>query len=55
MLVPILAPAVCWKVTVLGKGEMAALHQKLHVYHRTRAVLYTIREGLVDVDGLEGS
>jgi DNA-binding NarL/FixJ family response regulator len=37
------------------RNHVSNIYKKLHVYDRTQAVLYAIREGLVDVDGVEGS
>ncbi len=35
------------------RNHISNIYKKLHIYDRTQAVLYAIREGLVDVDGLE--
>ncbi len=35
------------------RNHISNIYKKLHVYDRTQAVLYAIREGLVDVEGLE--
>ncbi len=35
------------------RNHVSNIYKKLHVYDRTQAVLYAIREGLVDVNGLE--
>ena len=35
------------------RNHISNIYKKLHVYDRTQAVLYAIREGLVDVDNLE--
>jgi DNA-binding NarL/FixJ family response regulator len=35
------------------RNHISNIYKKLHVYDRTQAVLYAIREGLVDVDILE--
>lgn len=37
------------------RNHVSNIYKKLHVYDRTQAVLYAIREGLVDVDGVGGS
>ena len=37
------------------RNHISNIYKKLHVYDKLGAVLYAIREGLVDVDGLEGS
>ena len=34
------------------RNRVSNIYKKLHVYDRTQAVLYAIREGLVDVDGV---
>ena len=34
------------------RNHVSNIYKKLHVYDRTQAVLYAIREGLVDVDGV---
>ena len=36
------------------RNHISNIYKKLHVYDKLGAVLYAIREGLVDVDGLEG-
>ena len=36
------------------RNHVSNIYKKLHVYDRTQAVLYAIREGLVDVDGMKG-
>jgi DNA-binding NarL/FixJ family response regulator len=36
------------------RNHISNIYRKLHVYDRTQAVLYAIREGIVDVEGLEG-
>jgi DNA-binding NarL/FixJ family response regulator len=36
------------------RNHISNIYKKLHIYDRTQAVLYAIREGLVDVDRLEG-
>lgn len=36
------------------RNHVSNIYKKLHVYDRTQAVLYAIREGLIDADGLEG-
>ncbi len=36
------------------RNHVSSIYKKLHVYDRLGAVLYAIREGLVDVDGFEG-
>ena len=36
------------------RNHISNIYNKLHVYDKLGAVLYAIREGLVDVDGLEG-
>ncbi|PLS85734.1 MAG: hypothetical protein CYG60_11030 [Actinobacteria bacterium] len=33
------------------RNHVSNIYKKLHVYDRTQAVLYAIREGLVDVEG----
>ncbi len=33
------------------RNHVSNIYKKLHIYDRTQAVLYAIREGLVDVDG----
>ena len=35
------------------RNHVSNIYKKLHVYDRTQAVLYAIREGLVDVDGMK--
>ena len=35
------------------RNHISNIYKKLHVYDRTQAVLYAIREGLVDVEDLE--
>jgi DNA-binding NarL/FixJ family response regulator len=35
------------------RNHISNIYKKLHVFDRTQAVLYAIREGLVDVDNLE--
>jgi len=35
------------------RNHISNIYKKLHVYDRTQAVLYAIKEGLVDVEGLE--
>jgi DNA-binding NarL/FixJ family response regulator len=35
------------------RNHISNIYKKLHVYDRTQAVLYAIREGLVDVENLE--
>jgi two-component system response regulator DegU len=35
------------------RNHVSNIYKKLHVYDRTQAVLYAIREGLIDADGLE--
>ena len=35
------------------RNHISNIYKKLHVYDRTQAVLYAIREGLVEVDNLE--
>ena len=35
------------------RNHISNIYKKLHVYDRTQAVLYAIREGIVDVDKLE--
>lgn len=35
------------------RNHISNIYRKLHVYDRTQAVLYAIREGIVDVDKLE--
>ena len=37
------------------RNHVSNIYKKLHVYDRTRAVFYAIREGLVDVDGAGNS
>lgn len=36
------------------RNHVSSIYKKLHVYDRLGAVLYAIREGLVDVDSFEG-
>ncbi len=36
------------------RNHISNIYKKLHVYDKLGAVLYAIREGLVDVEGLEG-
>jgi DNA-binding NarL/FixJ family response regulator len=36
------------------RNHISNIYKKLHVYDKLGAVLYAIREGLVDLDGLEG-
>src|SRR5918999_930699 len=36
------------------RNHVSNIYKKLHVYDRTQAVLYAIREGLIDADGIEG-
>ncbi len=36
------------------RNHVSNIYKKLHVYDRTQAVLYAIREGLVDVDRMKG-
>jgi DNA-binding NarL/FixJ family response regulator len=36
------------------RNHVSSIYKKLHVYDRLGAVLYAIKEGLVDVDSLEG-
>ena len=36
------------------RNHISNIYNKLHIYDRTQAVLYAIREGLIDADGLEG-
>ncbi len=35
------------------RNHVSNIYKKLHVYDRTQAVLYAIKEGLVDVEGFE--
>src|SRR5918911_4169162 len=35
------------------RNHISNIYKKLHIYDRTQAVLYAIREGLVDMDNLE--
>ena len=35
------------------RNHVSNIYKKLHVYDRTQAVLYAIREGLIETDGLE--
>ena len=35
------------------RNHISNIYKKLHIYDRTQAVLYAIREGLVDMEGLE--
>ena len=35
------------------RNHVSNIYKKLHVYDRTQAVLYAIREGLIEADGLE--
>ena len=35
------------------RNHISNIYKKLHVYDRTQAVLYAIKEGLVDVEGFE--
>ncbi len=35
------------------RNHISNIYKKLHVYDRTQAVLYAIREGLIDVDGFQ--
>ena len=35
------------------RNHVSNIYKKLHVYDRTQAVLYAIREGLIDADGFE--
>src|SRR5215217_4039741 len=37
------------------RNHVSNIYNKLHIYDRTQAVLYAIREGLIDMDGLEES
>ena len=37
------------------RNHVSNIYKKLHVYDRTQAVLYAIREGLIEADGLEES
>ena len=36
------------------RNHVSNIYKKLHVYDRTQAVLYAIREGLIDAEGIEG-
>jgi len=36
------------------RNHISNIYKKLHVYDRTQAVLYAIREGLIDAEGFEG-
>jgi DNA-binding NarL/FixJ family response regulator len=47
---------IAWDLSVSEKtvrNHISNIYKKLHVYDRTQAVLYAIREGLVDVENLE--
>jgi DNA-binding NarL/FixJ family response regulator len=35
------------------RNHVSNIYKKLHVYDRTQAVLYAIREGLVQVEGAD--
>ncbi len=35
------------------RNHVSNIYKKLYVYDRTQAVLYAIREGLIDADGIE--
>src|SRR5918995_45438 len=35
------------------RNHVSNIYKKLHVYDRTQAVLYAIREGLIETEGLE--
>jgi DNA-binding NarL/FixJ family response regulator len=35
------------------RNHVSNIYKKLHVYDRTQAVLYAIREGLIDASGIE--
>jgi DNA-binding NarL/FixJ family response regulator len=35
------------------RNHVSNIYKKLHVYDRTQAVLYAIREGLIDAEGIE--
>ncbi len=35
------------------RNHVSDIYKKLHIYDRTQAVLYAIREGLVDPSSLE--
>src|SRR5215212_6060528 len=35
------------------RNHVSNIYKKLHVYDRTQAVLYAIREGLIEADGLD--
>ena len=37
------------------RNHVSNIYKKLHVYDRTQAVLYAIREGLIETEGLEES
>ncbi len=39
--------------SVAIRNHVSNVYKKLHVYDRAQAVLYAIREGLVDVNGFE--
>jgi DNA-binding NarL/FixJ family response regulator len=36
------------------RNHISNIYKKLHIYDRTQAVLYAIREGLVDPNVMEG-
>ena len=51
-------PALARSLAITEKtvrNHVSNIYKKLHVYDRTRAVFYAIREGLVDVDGAGNS
>lgn len=36
------------------RNHVSSIYKKPHVYDRPGAVLYALREGLIDADGIEG-